>query len=64
MKMKELKNLAQKIGKWELKVQNAQDKKERHQAEQEIMKLSSSVDSLEDIMIIDELVMEILSKNS
>lgn len=64
MKMKELKNLAQKIAKWELKVQNAQDKKERYQAEQEIMKLSSSVDSLEDIMIIDELVMEILSKNS
>lgn len=64
MKMKELKNLAKKIAKLELKVQNAQDKKEKHQAEQEIMKLSSSVDSLEDMMIIDELVMEILSKNS
>jgi hypothetical protein len=34
-----------------------------HQAEEEIMRLSSSVDSLEDMVAIDELVMELLEKN-
>lgn len=64
MKMKELKNLAKKIAKWELVVQNAETQEERAEAEIKIMNLSSQVKSLEDIIIIDELVMDILEKNS
>ena len=63
MKKKELKNLAQKIVKYERIIQTSDDKKLVHQAEEEIMRLSSSVDSLEDMVAIDELVMELLEKN-
>ena len=63
MKQKEIKNLAQKIAKYERIVQTSDDKKLVHQAEEEIMRLSSSVDSLEDMVAIDELVMELLEKN-
>ena len=63
MKQKEIKNLAQKIAKYERIIQTSDDKKLVHQAEEEIMRLSSSVDSLEDMVAIDELVMELLEKN-
>lgn len=63
MKKKELKNLAVKIAKYEKIIQNSEDKKLIRQAEQEIMNISSSVHSMEDMMAIDELVMEILEKN-
>ena len=64
MKMKELKNLAKKIAKCEQTIQNSDDKEAVRRAEEEVMKLSGSVKSLEDIMVIDELVQEILSENS
>lgn len=64
MKMKELKNLAKKIAKFEQIIENSEDKDAVRKAEQEIMKISGSVKSLEDMMIIDELVQEILSDNS
>ena len=63
MKQKEIKNLAQKIAKYERIIQTSDDKKLVRQAEEEIMRLSSSVDSLEDMVAIDELVMELLEKN-
>ena len=63
MKQKEIKNLAQKIAKYECIIQTSDDKKLVRQAEEEIMKLSSSVSSLEDMVAIDELVMEMLEKN-
>ena len=63
MKKKELKNLAAKIAKCERIIQTSFDKKEVRQAEEEIMRLSSSVDRLEDMVAIDELVMELLEKN-
>jgi selenophosphate synthetase-related protein len=63
MKKKELKNLAAKIAKYETIIQTSDDKKAVHQAEEEIMKLSSRVNSLEDMVAIDELVMELLEKN-
>ena len=63
MKQKEIKNLAQKIAKYERVIQTSDDKKLVRQAEEEIMKLSSSVSSLEDMGAIDELVMEMLEKN-
>ena len=63
MKKKELKNLAQKIAKAEMILQSSEvSMAERAKAEQEIMRLSSHVDKLEDMMIIDEMVQEILGK--
>ena len=63
MKQKEIKNLAQKIAKYERIIQTSDDKKLVRQAEEEIMKLSSSVTSLDDMVAIDEAVMELLEKN-
>lgn len=64
MKMKELKNFAKKIAQFEKIIQKSEDKDAVHKAEKEIMKLSGQVKSLEDMIIIDELVQEILSDNS
>ena len=63
MKKKELKNLAAKIAKCERIIQTSDDKQAVRQAESEIMRLSSCVNSLEDMVAIDELVMELLEKN-
>ena len=63
MKRKELKNLAEKIAKCEKIIQTSTDTKEKAKAEQEIMRISSSVADLNDLLQIDELVMEILEKN-
>jgi hypothetical protein len=63
MKKKELKSLAQKIARYERIIQSNDNEKLKQQAEQEIMKLCSCVDSLEDMCAIDELVMEMLEKN-
>lgn len=63
MKRKELKNLAQKIAKCEMIIQTSDDKEKVARAEQEIMRISSSVADLDDMLVIDELVMEILEKN-
>ena len=64
MKKKELKNLAQKIAKAEMIVQTSDDPKAISKAELEIMDLSGRVDTIEDMVIIDEMVQEILEKNS
>lgn len=63
MKKKELRNLATKIAKLEKIIQSSDDKDEISKAENEIIKVSSSVKSLEDMMAIDEIVMELLAKN-
>lgn len=63
MKRKELKNLATKIAKLEQIIQRSEDPKQVHQAQDEIVKLSGHVDSLEDIMLMDEFIQDIL-KNS
>lgn len=64
MKQKELKNLAKKIAKFELIIQQSDDMAERAKAEAAIMELSGKVDSLEDIVIIDELVQEYIKELS
>lgn len=64
MKKKELKNLAQKIAKAERIVQTSDDPKAVKKAEQEIMELSGHVTSIEDMVIIDEMVQDLLNKNS
>ena len=63
MKKKEIKNLATKIAKYERIIQTSSNEKVVRQAEEEIMRLSSSVDSLDDMIAIDELVMEMLEEN-
>lgn len=62
MKKKELKNFATKIAKFERIVQANEDPKKVAQAQEEIMKLSQSVHSLDDMILIDELVMEMLAE--
>lgn len=62
MKKKELKNLAKKIAKYELILQNSTDAKEKEQAQNEIMKLTSEVHSFEDIDLLDEMIQEFLEK--
>ena len=64
MKQKELKNLAKKIAKYELIIQQSDDMAERAKAEAAIMELSGKVNSLEDIVIIDELVQEYIEELS
>ena len=64
MKRKERKNLAQKIAKCELIIQNSSDPKEVARAHDEIMTLSGHAMSLEDMMEIDVLVQEILEKEN
>ena len=56
MKQKELKNLAKKIAQFEKIIQATDDANEKKRAENEIMKLSNGVKSLEDMIIIDELI--------
>ena len=58
MKRKELKNLAQKIAKCEIIIQTSDDKDKVARAEQEIMRISSSVADLDDMLVIDELEIE------
>lgn len=64
MKTKELKNIAKKIAKYELIIQNSDDKKAVAEAERQIMMLSGSVDKIEDMVAIDEFVQEIIEKLS
>lgn len=64
MKRKELKNLAKKIAQAEHIVQTSDNQDEIQRAQMEIMTLSSHVDSLDDITIIDEMVQELLETYS
>lgn len=64
MKRKELKNLAKKIAQAEHIVQTSDNQDEIQRAQMEIMTLSSHVDSLDDITIIDEMVKELLATYS
>lgn len=64
MKKKELKNLAKKIADAEFIIQNSTDKKEVTKAQQDIMELSGKVNSVEDMLALDELVQEILEQKS
>lgn len=64
MKRKELKNLAKKIAQAEHIVQTSDNQDQIQRAQMEIMTLSSHVDSLDDITIIDEMVQELLATYS
>lgn len=62
MKKKELKALAKKIAEAEYIIQTSDDKKKIAKAQSEILELSGKVTSLEDMMLIDELVQDIFSE--
>ena len=64
MKRKELKNLEKKIAQAEHIIQTSDNQDEIQRAQMEIMTLSSHVDSLDDITIIDEMVQELLATYS
>lgn len=64
MKRKELKNLAKKIAQAEHIIQTSDNQDEIQRAQMEIMTLSSHVDSIDDITIIDEMVQELLATYS
>ena len=64
MKQKEIKNLAKKIAQQEMILQTSTDSHTKARAEQEIMRLSSCVKSIEDMVALDEAIQDILAKNS
>lgn len=64
MKRKEIQNLAKKIAQQEQILQNAATPEEKKRAEQEIVKLSSCVKTIEDMLAVDEAVLDLLAKNS
>ena len=62
MKRKEIKNLAIKIAKLEQIIQTSQDPKEIQEAQNQIIDLSGRVRSLEDMVLLDDMIQEILEK--
>ena len=64
MKAKEIKNLAKKIAQQEKILQTSTSTEEKARAEQEIIKLSSCVKSIEDMIALDEAIQDLLLKNS
>lgn len=60
----EIKNLAEKIAKLETTIVRTKDKKELYSAMDEMMLLSESITSLEDMEAIDEEVQKILLSDS
>lgn len=64
MKTKEIKNLAKKIAQQEKILQNASTTEEKSRAEKEIVRLSSRVKSIEDMVALDDAIQDILLKNS
>ena len=62
MKKKEIKEMAKKIAKYEMIIQNNTDEDEVTKAQNAILNLSKSVHSLEDMMAIDEMVQDMMSQ--
>ncbi len=63
MKKKELKRLAALIAKYEFIIQNENSNpSEVYNAKEAVMQISNKITSLEDIMILDELILENLKK--
>lgn len=62
MNRKELRELARKIAKQEIKLQKAKTAEEKRAAEQAIMELTGCVDNLDDVSRLDEMVLDILER--
>lgn len=63
MKEKDLKNLAEKIAKAELIIQNSNDESVIENAQKLILKLTSQITSIEDMLLLDEKIQKILKKS-
>lgn len=63
MKRKELKNLAKKIAEAEIIVQTSTDTEAVNQAKNHIFELSSKVENLDEIFLLDELIQEFLKES-
>lgn len=61
MKRKELKNLAKKIADKQRLVDSSDDPKVVATAQSEIIKLTGQVSSLEDVLLLDEMIMDLLN---
>lgn len=64
MKQKELKNFAKQIVEAEKIIKANEDKQKVYQAQQKVMDITNRLDSLDDILLLDEFVQEIMDKNS
>lgn len=64
MKQKEIKNLAKKIAQQEKILQEATSTEEKQRAEQEIVRLSACVKTVDDMVALDEAIQDLLMKNS
>ena len=64
MKRKELKNFAKQIVEAEKIIEANEDKQKVYQAQQKVMDITNRLDSLDDILLLDELVQEIMNINS
>lgn len=64
MKQKELKNFVKQIVEAEKIIEANEDKQKVYQAQQKVMDITNRLDSLDDILLLDELVQEIMDKNS
>ena len=62
MKKKELKNLAKRLAEAELTLHITDDQEKVKKAKEEMFKIGYQLSSYEDMMYVDELVQEILSK--
>jgi hypothetical protein len=64
MKTKELYQIAEAIAKAELTLRENKDEQQVRKAKSDILLLSKRITSLEDMLRIDDIVQEILKKNS
>ena len=64
MKKKELKNLAKKIADAEYIIQNSTDNQAVAKAQDAILELSGKAMSLEDMVLIDEMVQDLLAERT
>ena len=63
MKAKEIKTLAKKIAQQEKIVQTTTDMDEKARAEKEIVRLSSCVKTIDDMIALDEAIQDLMLKN-
>lgn len=64
MKKKELKELAKKIAKYETVIQESSDEDEKENAKNAILRLADSIESLEDMSALDELIQNQMYKKN
>jgi protein-arginine kinase len=63
MKKKDLKKVAEKIARAEQTIAQNIDQKQVEDAKNEILRLARSVGTLEEMMLLDDLIQEILKKS-